>query len=395
MKKHGFVFALRLLAAFATLLCFTSCEQPDSDTGGTTETPAANVRIIAKSNTTQKSADFTLSKTYPSGTVFPVYASNAATAVHPTVTAALSGLTLTLSSSGNDISPTTYYVSAAAPGKKESGRLPLTINPFEKPSPLVIQTFNLNDMGTLYNNETGNIPIATPSEYGYWNGFDAVKVTLFSNGTQNPTNSGVSQFQATFTTEDGATINTPAITRSLCIDLSEAPNTAAANQRIGRTFHDGSKDFSKHSKFSFYIRSMHPINDYYIALCNGGDFSKRSSWATEKDAFIGTQYRYEFRVLDYQGKNGNDASIIKTYSTNRGTPKWMKVVIDLNNFAGAAGSPPFDPTQVTGWVFGIKGGSKHTTVVDTTYNYGEPSGSDVTNGMFRPWRTYLNWFVLE
>jgi len=251
---------------------------------------------------------------------------------------------------------------------------------------------------------TGNLPInTTPVEgnssthsQGWWSSFLAGGACLSSTGNPTPPNSGINAYQQYFYAEGNysTSVLTLRNNRARCIDVSQSSTTPAENQRIGRTFPGGATDYSGYNKISLYVRSMYPVNNYYFSLCNGGVYSTNSSTHS-----IGTQYRKVFNVRDYVGMHGNpgtfgnDADISYSFGTGQRTPRLMKIVIDLDELVGPPGSNPFDPTKVTGWVFGIEGGSQHATT-DTTYNYSTES-SNVTNGMYQPARTYVSWMVFE
>ena len=94
--------------------------------------PAAAVTTVAKTAATQQAVHFTLT-TAPAGT-YTVYADDSTNTVHGTVTAALDGSTLTLTDSGGDIAPATYYVAVTERFHLESTRLPLTVGAYVPPT---------------------------------------------------------------------------------------------------------------------------------------------------------------------------------------------------------------------------------------------------------------------
>jgi LysM repeat protein len=93
-----------------------------------TDPPTAENASVAKTSKTQASVSFTLT-TAPIGT-YRVHASQNTVAAHPTVTASLSGNTLTLTSSSGNMDAGNYYISVTEAGKIESDLLMLTVEPY-------------------------------------------------------------------------------------------------------------------------------------------------------------------------------------------------------------------------------------------------------------------------
>ena len=120
------------------------------------------------------------------------------------------------------------------------------------------------------------------------------------------------------------------------------------------------------------MRAMYPKNVFFFSLCNDGDIAE---W-DDHNTFIGKQYKKVFSITPE----------IVSYGTAGGkTPNWIKVVI---NFADLLGDGTFDPSTVTGWVFGLEEDSKHETPdLDSNDN-----GS---GAMYRADRTLINWIVFE
>lgn len=94
--------------------------------------PTASVTTVQKTSSTQAMAAFTLTNS-PDGT-YAVYADETTGTRHATVTAALSGSTLTLTSSAGNIAAGVYYVAVTESNKDESARLALTVNAYVAPS---------------------------------------------------------------------------------------------------------------------------------------------------------------------------------------------------------------------------------------------------------------------
>jgi hypothetical protein len=102
-----------------------------------TPTPAAELTAVNKEPGDQKSVTFTLSNDppYPQDAPWKVYSLAAGGQPLTTVSASLSGTTLTLTASGADLAPAVYYVSVTQGELTESNRLALTVGAYVPPSP--------------------------------------------------------------------------------------------------------------------------------------------------------------------------------------------------------------------------------------------------------------------
>ncbi|NLE24976.1 MAG: S-layer homology domain-containing protein [Clostridiaceae bacterium] len=89
--------------------------------------PTADVTSITKVTAEQQSVSYTLTNSPQLSGTCTVYADNTTTAPISTVTAAISGSDMTLTSSGADIAAGDYYVAVTETNKSESARLKLTI----------------------------------------------------------------------------------------------------------------------------------------------------------------------------------------------------------------------------------------------------------------------------
>lgn len=129
--------------------------------------PAADTATVDKTAEIQQSVNFTLT-TYPAGT-YKVYADGSTATEHGTVTAGLSGSTLTLTHA-TDIPAATYYISVTEPGKTESARLALTVNnPPELGTCHLTVNLNGGSGGTTSGDYTSgaSVPIDAGTKAGY------------------------------------------------------------------------------------------------------------------------------------------------------------------------------------------------------------------------------------
>jgi len=133
--------ATLIMGALMLVLCslvFTGCPvEPEPDPGSdpsVSSTPTASVTSVAKTTlAAQKSVEFTL--TSENDGVWKVYTTPGGAALAPvTATFEVSTKILTLTATGDDLQPGTYYVSVTETDKTESGRLPLTVSAYEAPT---------------------------------------------------------------------------------------------------------------------------------------------------------------------------------------------------------------------------------------------------------------------
>lgn len=89
--------------------------------------PTADVTSITKTTSDQQQVSYTLTNSPPLSGTCTVYADNTTTDPISTVTAAISGTSLTLTDSDGPIKAGSYYVTVTEPDKSESTRLQLTI----------------------------------------------------------------------------------------------------------------------------------------------------------------------------------------------------------------------------------------------------------------------------
>jgi hypothetical protein len=121
-KANAWLFFIGLLSVFV------SCGQVGEVF---TPTPDFVKLTVSKTAAKQQSVDFTLSEAPVAGTKFKVYATTTAATAHPGVGAVwTSGTAFTLKAIAADIPAATYYVSATAPDKLESGRVALKVTAF-------------------------------------------------------------------------------------------------------------------------------------------------------------------------------------------------------------------------------------------------------------------------
>jgi hypothetical protein len=113
------LFVLVLVA-----ISFTGC--PNDTVSGNPPAPGAEETVAVKTSPVQKSVDFTL--TGGRDGTWTVYRSADALSGMKTVSAVFNDPILTLTASGDDLTPGTYYVTVTEPDMPESGRLALTVN---------------------------------------------------------------------------------------------------------------------------------------------------------------------------------------------------------------------------------------------------------------------------
>lgn len=186
-------------------------------------TPSASAISVNKSSTTQASITFDLT-TAPDGT-YRVYANNTTTTTHSSVTASLSGTSLTLTDSGGNVAVGTYYVSVTEDGKPESNQLELRVV-FNAESPVI--TNNLSTNQVEYNQNAVPTALNATATATVTDG-GSISYEWYSN-TVNSTNGAISLGVTTATyTPSTTTVGT---TYYYCVVTNNVANEATTAQTI-------------------------------------------------------------------------------------------------------------------------------------------------------------------
>ena len=119
------------------------------------QTPAPDFEAgkdsYAKRAENQDTVDYTMTRVYPEGTAYKVYADIASETVVDGVTASGTGSKLTLAGVSGLTEDSTYYISATEPEKTESKRRSVTVLPYRAPS---VTTADTDSAVTVYLNNT-------------------------------------------------------------------------------------------------------------------------------------------------------------------------------------------------------------------------------------------------